>query len=183
MRGQCGGAGGGLGRGSNSCPRCHLSRRPGVCYSTCHQGTHTPHLAPCCPSPPSLHPFHLASGTWGSGPQPPASRTDTKDTSPPCLAPPSCLSATHTLNQSSPAWGDMGILWGSLGLGVRETWVPILAPPLSLEQLTLYLVISIFWVCKMGFDLSCFGRNGLRCDEFCANAEQLQGTWPLAGAR
>ena len=92
------------------------------------------------------------------------------------------LTASHTLNQSSPAWGDIGILWGSLALGVRETWVPILALPLSLEELTLYLVTSIFWVCKMGFGSSCFGRNGLRCDEFCVNAEQLQGTWPLAGA-
>lgn len=102
-------------------PSCHLSRRPRVCYSTCLQGAYTPHVITCCPSPPSLRPSHLASGTRGSGPQSPGSRTDTEDTSPPCLAPPSCLTAVHTLNQSSPAWGDMGILWGSLALGARET--------------------------------------------------------------
>ena len=138
-------------------------------------------MATCCSSPPSLRPSHLASGTRRSGPQPPGSRTDNEDTSPPCLAPLSCLSATHTLNRSSPAWGggrNVGILWGSLGLGVRETWVPILVPLLSLDQLTLYLITSLFWVCKMGFDLSCFGKNGLRWDEFCVNAEQLQAPGP-----
>ena len=66
---------------------------------------------------------------------------------------------------------------GQLGFG-SQTWVPILVPPLSLDQLTLYLVTSIFWVCKMGFDLSCFGKNGLRWDEFCVNAEQLQAPGP-----
>lgn len=142
-------------------------------------GAQTPHLATCCfspaaPSPRSLPPglrswekWNLASGGGDSHP-------DTEGISPSCLAPPSCLPATHTLSGTSPSWGDLGILGGSLGSRVRERLqLPSWLLHSALNNLLCIpcpqFSMSVKWVLVDGI----WARMGCDVAKLCVLAEQL----------